>query len=231
MALTGDEYTRNLLLNEIAQKLGLPTMSNLTGDPYTRNLLLEQIRDNVGGSGDAPAYLPEGGATPTGTTEGDRWVSDSIEYQWKPALGAGGAWVEVNGVLMSPQINFAGVAGNVNLWIASPPSGLENGFVLTGLKLSGQATVTAMDATNYWSVFVRYGVSGVTGNNDLTTYTADNDNWNSTAFQFTSQNDAMFLVEPAGPVSTFTMRTLATGTPGNMNAIASVRVHRAKVPA
>jgi len=183
------------------------------------------------GDPNAPAYLPEGGVIPTGTTEGDRWISDGVEYQWKPALGASGAWVEVNSVLMAPQDKFAGVANDTNLWIASPPSGLENGFVLAGLRLSGQATQTAMDATNYWSVFVRYNISGASGNNDLTDYTADNDNWDSTAFQFTSQNDAMFLVEPTGPVTTFTMRSLATGTPGNMNAIASVRVHRAKVPA
>jgi hypothetical protein len=226
--IPGDRATTNILLQCY---LGIAEDAIVVrGDNAFTNQLLQQLIDN-GASGNAPSYREPDGTATAGDADGDRWVKDQVEYFWDSSLGSGGAWVEVQSCTLAPQTNFAGVANATNLWITSPPSGLSNGFVLSGLRLAGQPTSTSFDASNYWEIFIRYTLSGTAANVDLTSYTANSIDW-TTGSQWSGANNNRFLVQPGGELATFTARVqIGAGTPGSMNAMASVRVHRAIVPA
>lgn len=56
--LTGDDAARNRLLAEILNTLGIDMMAGLSADDYTRNLLLEQIKGAIEASAIVNQFVP-----------------------------------------------------------------------------------------------------------------------------------------------------------------------------
>jgi len=224
MALTGDEYTRNLLLNEIAQKLGLPTMSNLTGDPYTRNLLLEQIKDAVG---NAPVYLPKDGDAPTGTTDGDRWIKDNIEYYWDSSLGASGVWVQVNSQVIVTQA--ISLSAQTNLIVTATPGYFGRSILFNNLRFSGTGGATH-DATNFFTITPRYWLTGSSALTDVG-ISVDTQGFDVSSAQNTVVNMTPALLTTADDIAVISIRATVTGSPPTVgSAAASLTLQNVIIP-
>ena len=65
--LTGDDAARNRLLAEILNVLGVDMMAGLSADDYTRNLLLEQIKGALEASAIVNQFVPPPQTVVTGT--------------------------------------------------------------------------------------------------------------------------------------------------------------------